>query len=110
MEACQLAGCSREQLLGPQRHQPLSSIRHMAMLIIYEHTAATYAQIAKAFGRSDHTTAISGVATARIRLMEGRRSAINAYHSLYFAAGRPTVVRSAAGVGTTRTRRKAREN
>jgi chromosomal replication initiator protein len=52
---------SREELLSASRTRPLVIARQIAMYVCRELTDLSFPQIAKAFGKSDHTTVIHAV-------------------------------------------------
>jgi chromosomal replication initiator protein len=52
---------SREELLSSSRTRPLVIARQIAMYVCRELTDLSFPQIAKAFGKSDHTTVIHAV-------------------------------------------------
>jgi chromosomal replication initiator protein len=54
-------GLSREELLSASRTRPLVIARQIAMYVCRELTDLSFPQIAKAFGKSDHTTVIHAV-------------------------------------------------
>jgi len=54
-------GLSREELLSASRTRPLVNARQIAMYVCRELTDLSFPQIAKAFGKSDHTTVIHAV-------------------------------------------------
>jgi chromosomal replication initiator protein len=54
-------GLSREELLSSSRTRPLVIARQIAMYVCRELTDLSFPQIAKAFGKSDHTTVIHAV-------------------------------------------------
>jgi len=56
-----LFGLSREELLSASRTRPLVIARQIAMYVCRELTDLSFPQIAKAFGKSDHTTVIHAV-------------------------------------------------
>ncbi len=56
-----LFGLSREELLSSSRTRPLVIARQIAMYVCRELTDLSFPQIAKAFGKSDHTTVIHAV-------------------------------------------------
>jgi chromosomal replication initiation ATPase DnaA len=53
-------GYSVDVLLGPDRKRSLSRVRHIGMWVA-RHLGASYPETASAFGRKDHTTAMSAV-------------------------------------------------
>ena len=56
-----LFGMSIEELLSSSRTRPLVNARQIAMYVCREVTDLSFPQIAKAFGKSDHTTVIHAV-------------------------------------------------
>jgi chromosomal replication initiator protein len=56
-----LFGISREELLSSSRTRPLVNARQIAMYVCREITDLSYPAIARAFGKSDHTTVIHAV-------------------------------------------------
>ena len=56
-----LFGLTREELLSSSRTRPLVIARQIAMYVCRELTDLSFPQIAKAFGKSDHTTVIHAV-------------------------------------------------
>jgi chromosomal replication initiator protein len=54
-------GLSQDELLSSSRTRPLVNARQIAMYVCREVTDLSFPQIAKAFGKSDHTTVIHAV-------------------------------------------------
>jgi chromosomal replication initiator protein len=54
-------GISIDELLSSSRTRPLVNARQIAMYVCREVTDLSFPQIAKAFGKSDHTTVIHAV-------------------------------------------------
>lgn len=49
---------SRDEILGRSRHKYVVNARHLAMYTIRCELGVSYKQIARAFGRADHTSVI----------------------------------------------------
>lgn len=54
-------GVSETELLGPSRRERIAHVRQIGYYLANTHTRATLKDIARRFGRMDHTTVISGV-------------------------------------------------
>jgi chromosomal replication initiator protein len=61
-------GLSREQLLSRSRRAPVARARQLAMHLTRELTDLSLPEIAREFGRSDHTTVIHALRQVRSRL------------------------------------------
>ncbi len=57
-------GYTPERLRSRRRDRDLTYARHVGFFIAREATTATTPQIAKAFGRADHTTVLHGLKRA----------------------------------------------
>ena len=68
-----LFGISREELLSSSRTRPLVNARQIAMYVCRELTDLSFPQIAKAFGKSDHTTVIHAVNKIEKQMAERRQ-------------------------------------
>jgi chromosomal replication initiator protein len=68
-----LFGLSREELLSSSRTRPLVNARQIAMYVCRELTDLSFPQIAKAFGKSDHTTVIHAVQKIEKQMGEKRQ-------------------------------------
>jgi chromosomal replication initiator protein len=68
-----LFGMSREELLSSSRTRPLVNARQIAMYVCRELTDLSFPQIAKAFGKSDHTTVIHAVQKIEKQMGEKRQ-------------------------------------
>lgn len=68
-----LFGLSREELLSSSRTRPLVNARQIAMYVCRELTDLSFPQIAKAFGKSDHTTVIHAVNKIEKQMAERRQ-------------------------------------
>lgn len=78
-------GVTLDDLIGPSCVRPLSHYRHAAMAVTRDLTAASYPEIARAFGRVDHTTAINAVrrAVANSDVAAFAQRLTSALHELY---------------------------
>lgn len=54
-------GLTLEELTGPSSVKPISRARHEAMWRLRQETKLSAMQIARALGRTDHTTALWGI-------------------------------------------------
>lgn len=61
-------GVTEAQLKGPSRHKTIVKARHEAMLWLRISCDMSYPEIAKALGRTDHTSAIHGAEKAFERM------------------------------------------
>ena len=68
-----LFGLSMDELLSASRTRPLVNARQIAMYVSRELTDLSYPQIAKAFGKSDHTTVIHAVNKIEKQMGEKRQ-------------------------------------
>jgi chromosomal replication initiator protein len=66
-------GLSRDELLSSSRTRPLVNARQIAMYVCRELTDLSFPQIAKAFGKSDHTTVIHAVQKIERQMGEKRQ-------------------------------------
>jgi chromosomal replication initiator protein len=66
-------GLSRDELLSSSRTRPLVNARQIAMYVCRELTDLSFPQIAKAFGKSDHTTVIHAVQKIEKQMGEKRQ-------------------------------------
>jgi len=66
-------GLSQEELLSSSRTRPLVNARQIAMYVCRELTDLSFPQIAKAFGKSDHTTVIHAVQKIEKQMGEKRQ-------------------------------------
>jgi chromosomal replication initiator protein len=71
--ASKLFGLSVDELLSASRTRPLVQARQTAMYVCRELTDLSYPQIAKAFGKSDHTTVIHAVNKIEKQMVEKRQ-------------------------------------
>ncbi len=71
--AAKLFGISIDELLSASRTRPLVNARQIAMYVSRELTDLSYPQIAKAFGKSDHTTVIHAVNKIEKQMSEKRQ-------------------------------------
>ena len=65
----EIVECSPNDLIGPSRRKPLVIYRHIAMAAARQIAMPSMAQIAKTFGRRDHTTVVHA-----LRNVEGMRN------------------------------------
>jgi len=66
-------GLSQAELLSSSRTRPLVNARQIAMYVCRELTDLSFPQIAKAFGKSDHTTVIHAVQKIERQMGEKRQ-------------------------------------
>jgi chromosomal replication initiator protein len=66
-------GLSQQELLSSSRTRPLVNARQIAMYVCRELTDLSFPQIAKAFGKSDHTTVIHAVQKIEKQMGEKRQ-------------------------------------
>jgi chromosomal replication initiator protein len=66
-------GLSQTELLSSSRTRPLVNARQIAMYVCRELTDLSFPQIAKAFGKSDHTTVIHAVQKIEKQMGEKRQ-------------------------------------
>ena len=66
-------GLSQVELLSSSRTRPLVNARQIAMYVCRELTDLSFPQIAKAFGKSDHTTVIHAVQKIEKQMGEKRQ-------------------------------------
>ena len=66
-------GLSQAELLSSSRTRPLVNARQIAMYVCRELTDLSFPQIAKAFGKSDHTTVIHAVQKIEKQMGEKRQ-------------------------------------
>jgi chromosomal replication initiator protein len=66
-------GLSEAELLSSSRTRPLVLARQIAMYVCRENTDLSFPQIAKAFGKSDHTTVIHAVQKIERQMSEKRQ-------------------------------------
>ena len=71
--ATKLFGFAAEELLSSSRTRPLVTARQIAMYVCRELTDLSFPQIAKAFGKSDHTTVIHAVNKIEKQMAERRQ-------------------------------------
>ncbi len=71
--ASKLFGFGPEELLSSSRTRPLVTARQIAMYVCRELTDLSFPQIAKAFGKSDHTTVIHAVNKIEKQMAERRQ-------------------------------------
>ena len=67
---CVELGISREALVGKGRDATTVKARQMAMYLARAHCGLSYPDLASAFGRRDHTTALHSVRRVETRLVE----------------------------------------
>ncbi len=67
-------GLSQTELLSSSRTRPLVNARQIAMYVCRELTDLSFPQIAKAFGKSDHTTVIHAVQKIEKQMGEKRQT------------------------------------
>jgi chromosomal replication initiator protein len=66
-------GFSTEELLSKSRSRPLVTARQIAMYVCREQTDLSFPQIAKAFGKGDHTTVMHAVQKIESQMRERRQ-------------------------------------
>ena len=70
--ATKLFGLTAEEMLSSSRTRPLVNARQISMYVCRELTDLSFPQIAKAFGKSDHTTVIHAVNKIEKQMAERR--------------------------------------
>ncbi|MGH9188329.1 MAG: helix-turn-helix domain-containing protein, partial [Acidimicrobiales bacterium] len=66
-------GFAVEELLSKSRSRPLVTARQIAMYVCRENTDLSFPQIAKAFGKGDHTTVMHAVSKIEAQMRERRQ-------------------------------------
>jgi chromosomal replication initiator protein len=66
-------GFTTEELLSKSRSRPLVTARQIAMYVCREQTDLSFPQIAKAFGKGDHTTVMHAVQKIESQMRERRQ-------------------------------------
>lgn len=80
------SGFSTSQILMRDRRQPLTSVRHVAMLLARERFPdISFTKIGRHFGGRDHSTVINGIRKARY-LVNSSAQRFHEIRSLYWRA------------------------
>ena len=81
---CETTGVEREDLVGPGRHRKVVTARGLAAHLARELTTLSYPEIAKALGRSTHSTVHA--AAGRFRAMVDKEETCAIAHAMISAA------------------------
>jgi chromosomal replication initiation ATPase DnaA len=84
--ACEVYGITLRELLSPSREHHIVEARHACMWMMLKHLRMSRSRIARCLNRSDHTTAIHGIATIRQRIESNDREMIERIKRIEAAA------------------------